>query len=173
MLKQKIKNNSEGFTIIEVMIVLAIAGLILLIVFLAVPALQRSSRNTSRKNDASRVASAVSEFVSDNNGSLPGQETGAYVAATAATDGSTILKDAGTLGQLSLTAGASAQGANKLAVLNGAPGVQPTAADNEIILYEGATCSGATVVAGSTRQIAEMYPIEQNGGYVFSCISAL
>jgi prepilin-type N-terminal cleavage/methylation domain-containing protein len=35
-----------GFTIIEVMIVLAIAGLILLIVFLAVPALEREARNT-------------------------------------------------------------------------------------------------------------------------------
>jgi prepilin-type N-terminal cleavage/methylation domain-containing protein len=38
MLK-KLKKSDSGFTIIEVMIVLAIAGLILLIVFLAVPAM--------------------------------------------------------------------------------------------------------------------------------------
>ncbi|MDQ3065292.1 MAG: prepilin-type N-terminal cleavage/methylation domain-containing protein, partial [bacterium] len=38
----RIKNNNKGFTIIEVLIVLAIAGLIMLIVFLAVPALQRN-----------------------------------------------------------------------------------------------------------------------------------
>jgi prepilin-type N-terminal cleavage/methylation domain-containing protein len=37
--KQK---RQQGFTIIEVLIVLAIAALILLIVFLAVPALQRN-----------------------------------------------------------------------------------------------------------------------------------
>jgi prepilin-type N-terminal cleavage/methylation domain-containing protein len=43
------KNRSRGFTIIEVMIVLAIAGTILLIVFLAIPALQRSERNHNRK----------------------------------------------------------------------------------------------------------------------------
>ncbi|HPW47952.1 MAG TPA: prepilin-type N-terminal cleavage/methylation domain-containing protein, partial [Candidatus Saccharibacteria bacterium] len=36
------KKDQKGFTIIEVLIVLAIAALILLIVFLAVPALQRN-----------------------------------------------------------------------------------------------------------------------------------
>lgn len=65
------KHKSEGFTIIEVMIVLAIAGLIMLIVFLAVPALQRNARNTQMKNDASAVAGAISEFETNNNGALP------------------------------------------------------------------------------------------------------
>ena len=77
---KKIKSKSEGFTIIEVMIVLAIAGLILLIVFLAVPALQRSARNTQRKTDASAIASAVSNYIGDNNGTLPDAE--GYVTAT-------------------------------------------------------------------------------------------
>jgi prepilin-type N-terminal cleavage/methylation domain-containing protein len=47
-MKQLYKQKREaGFTIIEVLIVLAIAALILLIVFLAVPALQRNARNNS------------------------------------------------------------------------------------------------------------------------------
>jgi prepilin-type N-terminal cleavage/methylation domain-containing protein len=71
MLKKLQKSKSEGFTIIEVMIVLAIAGLILLIVFLAVPALQRNSRNTQRKNDASHLAGLISEYVSNHNGQGP------------------------------------------------------------------------------------------------------
>jgi prepilin-type N-terminal cleavage/methylation domain-containing protein len=54
--------NTKGFTIIEVMIVLAIAGLIILIVLLAVPALQRNSRNTARKNDAQAMVSAILEY---------------------------------------------------------------------------------------------------------------
>ncbi|OGL30366.1 hypothetical protein A3D14_02960 [Candidatus Saccharibacteria bacterium RIFCSPHIGHO2_02_FULL_47_12] len=70
MLKQ-LKKNSAGFTIIEVLIVLAIAGLIMLIVFLAVPALQRNSRNTAIRNDASSSLSGANEFVTNNNGSLP------------------------------------------------------------------------------------------------------
>lgn len=65
------KLNTRGFTIIEVLIVLAIAGLIMLIVFLAVPALQRNSRNTQRRNDVSAVVGSVQEHQSNNNGQLP------------------------------------------------------------------------------------------------------
>lgn len=65
------KTNGEGFTIIEIMIVLVIAGLILLIVFLAVPALQRNARNTSRKSDISALLAAMNEFTDNNNGTLP------------------------------------------------------------------------------------------------------
>ena len=71
MLK-KLQKNNEGFTIIEVMIVLAIAGLILLIVFLAIPALQRNSRNTQRKNDAGALSAAYSEYVNNHGGKSPG-----------------------------------------------------------------------------------------------------
>jgi len=62
---------TDGFTIIEVLIVLAIAGLIMLIVFLAVPALQRNAHNTSIKNDVSNILGGVNEYVNNNNGTLP------------------------------------------------------------------------------------------------------
>ena len=65
------KNNKKGFTIIEVVLVLAIAGLIFLMVFLALPALQRSQRDTQRKNDASRLRAAITDFSSNNRGALP------------------------------------------------------------------------------------------------------
>lgn len=67
MLK-KLRQSNQGFTIIEVLIVLAIAALILLIVFLAVPALQRNSRNTTRQDEAARFAAAVSECLANRNG---------------------------------------------------------------------------------------------------------
>ena len=41
--------DKGGFTIIEVVLVLAIAGLIFLMVFIALPALQRSQRDTERR----------------------------------------------------------------------------------------------------------------------------
>ena len=65
------KNTKKGFTIIEVVLVLAIAGLIFLMVFLALPALQRSQRDTQRKNDASRLRAAVTDYSSNNRGHLP------------------------------------------------------------------------------------------------------
>ena len=45
----KNQNSKSGFTIIEVVLVLAIAGLIFLMVFVALPALQRNQRDAQRK----------------------------------------------------------------------------------------------------------------------------
>lgn len=69
-MQQKLKKLSgeQGFTIIEVLIVLAIAGMMMLVVFLAVPALQRNSRNSQRQSDASRMVAAVNECITNNNG---------------------------------------------------------------------------------------------------------
>ena len=62
------KSNQKGFSIIEVLIVLAIAGLIMLIVFLAVPALQRNARNNDYSAEANRYASAFQEVQSNKGG---------------------------------------------------------------------------------------------------------
>lgn len=64
MSKQELKQ--KGFTIIEVVLVLAIAALIFLMVFIALPALQSSQRDTARKNDVSIVAAAVNSWASNN-----------------------------------------------------------------------------------------------------------
>lgn len=68
---KQLHKKQQGFTIIEVMIVLVIAAVILLIVFLAVPALQRNSRNTQRKNDVANLLAGISEFAANHNGQLP------------------------------------------------------------------------------------------------------
>ncbi|MBR3332381.1 type II secretion system protein [Candidatus Saccharibacteria bacterium] len=60
-------NTKEGFTIIEVVLVLAIAGLIFLMVFIALPALQRSQRDTSRRNDMSRVDTSLVQYQTNNS----------------------------------------------------------------------------------------------------------
>ena len=85
----KVKKDNKGFTIIEVLIVLAIAGLILLVVFLAVPALQRNSRNTQLKNGVSSVLAGVSEYVSNNDGKLPTEVTSDNGTVTITADGGT------------------------------------------------------------------------------------
>ena len=63
--------QAKGFTIIEVVLVLAIAALIFLMVFIAFPALQRSQRNTARKNAVSTVLSSVTDYSSAHQGKLP------------------------------------------------------------------------------------------------------
>ena len=68
--------SKKGFTIIEVVLVLAIAGLIFLMVFIALPALQRSQRNTQRADDLSRLLTAVNSYQSNNKGKLPFRKEG-------------------------------------------------------------------------------------------------
>lgn len=63
--------GAKGFTIIEVVLVLAIAGLIFLMVFLALPALQRGQRDTQRKDDLSRINTQISNYQGSNRGSIP------------------------------------------------------------------------------------------------------
>ena len=65
-------NKQHGFTIIEVALVLAIAGLIFLVVFLALPALQNSQKDIARRQDVGRVVSALQSYMADNNNQFPG-----------------------------------------------------------------------------------------------------
>ena len=144
----KLKQRKQGFTIIEVLIVLAIAGLILLIVFLAVPALQRNSRNTQRRNDVARELGAAQEVLNNNNGLMASLTTANIVAAT------------GTLGyyQAGPTVTAMAAG-----VASGA-GLNSTTVDTTT-LYTAATCDTAVgqvgkAISGTARQVALVYKIE-------------
>ena len=70
----KLKSN-KGFTIIEVVLVLAIAGLIFLMVFVALPRLQVSQRDTQRRDDVAAVATAITQYQSNNGGKLPSNAT--------------------------------------------------------------------------------------------------
>lgn len=75
MAKNNIKSK-KGFTIIEVVLVLAIAGLIFLMVFVALPALQRGQRDTQRRDDMARFLSQLNQYQANNNGKVPIGEGG-------------------------------------------------------------------------------------------------
>lgn len=133
-----IKNRKEsGFTIIEVLIVLAIAGLIMLIVFLAVPALQRNSRNTQRKNDVSAVLTAVNEYANNNQGKLPTNAT----EFTSALDNANL----GYYEKSAVTFGTSNT--------NGATG-------ETIQIKTSASCSGDNAATAASRRFVALYAVE-------------
>ncbi len=64
-------SSKNGFTIIEVVLVLAIAGLIFLMVFVALPALQRSQRDNARRDDMLTFITKVKSYQTNNRGALP------------------------------------------------------------------------------------------------------
>jgi type IV pilus assembly protein PilA len=159
MLKQLQKTRDQkGFTIIEVLIVLAIAGLIMVIVFLAVPNLQRSQRNNTRKTDANNALSALSDYVSNNGGALP-------AAACTGTGGCTFLSTykAGYFDAVN-----NVKFQTSIAGLPAITAITP----DQLFVVGNATCASAAVAptAGtSTRNVAVYYGIE--GGVKSQCIS--
>ncbi len=65
--------TEEGFTFIEVILVLAIAGLIFSMTFIALPALWASQRDTDRREDVLGFISTLQKYQSNNSrGALPG-----------------------------------------------------------------------------------------------------
>ena len=142
MLKQ-LNKRKEGFTIIEVLIVLAIAGVIMLVVFLAVPALQRNSRNTQRRSDAAHLAGLVNEYAANHAGVLP---TGAQMVTASASEHFAIMTQPVAA---DVIAGAGTVGTTTVMKVN-----------------EGTTCDPSTnaPVAGSSRAFSISYAVETTGG---------
>ena len=73
--------REKGFTLIEIVLVLAIAGLLLVIVFLALQGAQKNRRDTARKTAAGQILAAMESCASNgaNNGQYPNC-TGASIA---------------------------------------------------------------------------------------------
>ena len=71
MFKNLSPNKNKGFTIIEVVLVLAIAGLIFLMVFLALPALQRSQKDTQRRDQLSMFLTQLTQYQANNRNRIP------------------------------------------------------------------------------------------------------
>lgn len=150
------KTNQKGFTIIEVLIVLAIAAVIMLVVFLAVPALQRNSRNSQRTNDASLISSAVGECLGNNNGvqtrceDVGADELQKYV-------------DTSKLRQLT-----NVEVASDIAAANS------DANDTTAQIVFAAKCddAGTTAEVGTARQYAVVFAVETTGDASPRCISS-
>lgn len=164
--KLRAEKSQKGFTIIEVMIVLAIAGLIILIVLLAVPALQRNGRNTAIKQDASAVVAGITESVSNNDGRAPTNIAGTgtvNITNTVATE-------------------AKVQASTVVATVATAPkaptAAAPSPAIGSVSVFLGHKCTKAGVftpgAAGdvATRAVAIYYSIESSGTTTQKCIEA-
>lgn len=145
------KNSEKGFTIIEVVLVLAIAGLIFLMVFIALPALQRNQRDTARKNDVSSVASAITSFTSNSRGAAaPNGTTTLPLPAGTTTGIATYLKDVS-----ENTTSVTIRDFNASAAVN----------DGVIIVTKRSKCSTntagtTTLAAGTTRQFTVITRLE-------------
>ena len=183
MKKGEMKEKT-GFTIIEVALVLAIAGLIFLMVFLALPALRATQRDTDRRENIVSFLENVKKFQNNNRGALPGGTLPTIISGNASWDNTTsgstwehfyhdyfdldkFMDPVGERYQLSVfECGADEVGSK--CTSDRVPDYDSVFFPNDYTMYVviGASCDGSVAVAtANPRKIAVMYRMERAGFY--------
>ncbi|HTK39370.1 MAG TPA: type II secretion system protein [Patescibacteria group bacterium] len=145
-------NSKRGFTLIEVILVLAIAALIFLMIFIALPALQASQRDTARKNDVSIVSSAVTKYTS-------GERKPIVAGGASATTDAALQAYVDKLDQYETT------DVHVKAVADGNPGA------TDIFVYANAHCNGSGVATDTNKRKAAVR-IQLDKAGTFYCVDA-
>ena len=152
------KKTEKGFTIIEVALVLAIGALIFLVVFLAVPALQRNQRNDARKRDISNVVEAVTDYNSNNPGkALPNGLQYSIKATQNQLQNAPLHKHIDTLSNTTDTVESKSDGKTQP--------IGQNASTSEIWIQVGYRCDGLSAITkAASRQAAVLGVMEQSNG---------
>ena len=152
--------RQQGFTIIETLIVLAIAGLLAMFVFLAIPTLQRNARNNQRKNGAASILQALSHFELSNSGAIPPDCAGAACLSSPFIQNQKLIFYDGNNGTtISLTHGSANAPVNRSAITN----------TDTIQIYNYQRCSDSVQGAGTStaagyNDVVALYALERGSG---------
>jgi type II secretory pathway pseudopilin PulG len=156
------RSGATGFTIVETMIVLAIAGLILLIVFQAIPVLIRNGRNNQRRQDVQTILGAVSHWELNNSGNVPntpGDDFLTYVQSklTAYTYNTTYTYIHSKVETPGVT----------LTSVNHDPDTDP----DQVFVYNYQKCSGggSTYAGAGYSDVVALYAVEGGNGMIPQC----
>lgn len=164
-MRTKSKKLTQGFTIIEVLIVLAIAGLILAIVFLAVPALQRNSRNNAIRSDSANILAGVNEYISNNNGQMPTAAT----CASPCSSGDVTITGSGNAASAKVRGGTVV---SSQVVASGTVDITAAAVPvGQVRVYFNAKCTPGQTnqVTYTARSVAAGYMVESSGNPIPQC----
>jgi prepilin-type N-terminal cleavage/methylation domain-containing protein len=171
-----VKNSSKkGFTIIEVVLVLAIAGLIFLMVFIALPAMQRAQRDTQRRDQLSGMMTQVTQYQANNRNKLPGDgDTSKRQAAWEEfltnymrVDGDTFEDPNGNPYTVKVVDCAATNTECEKAAQRYDKTFDGTDGQNyEVLVVYGSSCDGEkTVKSSGARKISIVYKLEGGGTY--------
>lgn len=157
--------RKKGFTIVEVILVLAIAGLIFMMVFMAVPALRRSQRDAQRREDMLLLVENIKDYQRNNRGALPSDWNEVFSDYLGARfkdpDGVKYgwkeMTCSGTVGN---------DCDDKDDDIKHLRDYSFEANEHKILIIKQATCDGSEVKATSnTRRIAVLYRLEGGGEF--------
>ena len=163
---------------------LAVAALIFLVVFLAVPALQRNQRDDARKRDVSMVVEAVTNYNANADKTNLVSNTGAYASGAVYRSGSALTanlspyfdKLSNSIDYVHVVHNPTIPTtfSASLTVANGNAATSQTAPMlNNIVIYQQAQCNANVgLVRGSARQSAVVIQIETGGTGKYYCQNA-
>ena len=155
---RKDNDKKTGFTIIEVTLVIAVAGLIFLMVFVAVPSMQRLARDTQRKEDVTTLMREIKDFATNNRGVFPDLSTEAKGKAFADKYIGNFKDPDGTDYRVQSSNG-------NYVYTNNASG-NKGGMDHKMHVQIGARCDGENAVkTENPRNIAIIYRLEGSGVY--------
>lgn len=166
-------NSKQGFTIIEVVLVLAIAGLIFLMVFIALPTLQRSQRDTRRQEDFSRFLSQIQAYQKNNRNNIPGTPGNStwedFIKRYLEVDGDSFADpDGEKYKPLQVSCGGAGTD-NVCATGSANLASDPNTTfpnDHTLYIVTSAVCNGEKAVSSSgSRKVAILYKYENGGVY--------
>lgn len=149
---------SRGFTIVEVALVLAVAGLIFIMVFLAVPALRASERDTERREDIAFLLDSIKKYQTNNRGTLPadwGQFKADYL-------GENFYDPSGN--DYVLQPKTDCSGGEDTLCVSEEDKLLESFKDYRMLIVVGAKCDGSNSIRSSNpRKVAVMYRLEGSG----------
>ena len=151
MSRQELKQ--KGFTIIEVVLVLAIAALIFLMVFIALPALNRNARDQSRKTVQGKVVSAIGTYATNHRNQQ-------YTNVTDLAPYLDVTQPGSAGNTLDNVDGYTLEGATSFSAQD--------ITQDKITLIKGSKCNtnGDGVVDGSSRNVAVLIRMENANAIV-------
>ncbi len=168
-----------GFTIIEVSLVVGVAGLIFLVVMIGLPAVQRTQRDSQRKEQITEMLAELKNYQTNNRGALPtGTGTVNYNAEASGTTwarfyhnflGENFRDPNGPQYVLRVVRCDNTNG-TQCTTETGLTNLAAAEFPNGYMIYVviGARCDGATAVgAENPRKVAAAYKLE-GGGVVCS-----
>lgn len=184
------KSNLDGFTLVEVALTLGIGGLILSLVFLALPGALANARDGERRDDVLITVRKLKEFQANNNrGALPTDTIGGGAALAITGSGvvfgpttGTTWKDfyasffddnyrdpRGTLYNWKIVKCEAASGVGNTcanAKLTAFMNSTFEASDFTMFFVIGSSCNGDTAVSTpNSRMVSVLYRLERAGTY--------
>ncbi|GDX62747.1 hypothetical protein LBMAG34_2810 [Candidatus Saccharibacteria bacterium] len=161
--------KTKGFTIIEVIIVLVIGAVIMITVFVVVPQLQRTQRNSSRASEARRLLVAMNQFKSEGKTYSSGYNN---VAACGSFTGSSTTELEYITGKLKRPEGGDFNVNIRSCVPISQGGIINSSVLDRLYIINGARCNNG-VLEVDTNSNSVNYPVEPIVGTIYKtiCIS--